>query len=398
MAEEYYSLKETAAKLNKTEDQVREYVKQGRLKEYLDRGQKFYKRPEVDDLALSVSGDDGIDLSESDSISLGGSQVELDFDGSKAGKDAQRGLVDTEGIFLEPEESRAGGGDDEIGLAPGDDEVQLMPGDTGAHDAKKGGGLNLGDLSSADTSIGTTGINVLGDTDDQYKLTNDALGETRSLDAEDEQAEKLGDLDDDLNMDSVGSGSGLLDLSLQADDTSLGAVLDDILPGDEGPGAAAPAVDMGADFGPAGGDEAETQEMFTQPQAEAPAAGEPVDAGLSPMAAAPGAAVYYEAPVDSGENTKIDVALVLTLIITVLACMAVFTAAILKTAPGLISKLAAPTGPMGIVWYIGIGAFLISLICYFMSNSSGAPAKPKAAKAKKTKKEKPKKEKKPKKK
>ena len=31
-------------------------------------------------------------------------------------------------------------------------------------------------------------------------------------------------------MESFGSGSGLLDLSLQADDTSLGAVLDDILP------------------------------------------------------------------------------------------------------------------------------------------------------------------------
>ena len=33
---------------------------------------------------------------------------------------------------------------------------------------------------------------------------------------------------DDINLDSFGSGSGLLDLSLQADDTSLGGILDEI--------------------------------------------------------------------------------------------------------------------------------------------------------------------------
>ena len=31
-----------------------------------------------------------------------------------------------------------------------------------------------------------------------------------------------------MNLDSFGSGSGLLDLSLQADDTSLGGILDEI--------------------------------------------------------------------------------------------------------------------------------------------------------------------------
>ena len=47
---------------------------------------------------------------------------------------------------------------------------------------------------------------------------------------------KLDDLDevsldevgDDVNLDTFGSGSGLLDLSLQADDTSLGGILDEI--------------------------------------------------------------------------------------------------------------------------------------------------------------------------
>ena len=35
-------------------------------------------------------------------------------------------------------------------------------------------------------------------------------------------------MDEDINLDSFGSGSGLLDLSLQADDTSLGGILDEI--------------------------------------------------------------------------------------------------------------------------------------------------------------------------
>jgi uncharacterized membrane protein len=95
--------------------------------------------------------------------------------------------------------------------------------------------MDIGELSSADTSIGTTGINVLGDTDDEYKLASDSKGETVGAESTGTGAGTgLADLDADINMDSIGSGSGLLDLSLQADDTSLGAVLDDILPTGEG--------------------------------------------------------------------------------------------------------------------------------------------------------------------
>ena len=38
----------------------------------------------------------------------------------------------------------------------------------------------------------------------------------------------LKEIEEDVNLDSFGSGSGLLDLSLQADDTSLGGILDEI--------------------------------------------------------------------------------------------------------------------------------------------------------------------------
>ena len=54
----------------------------------------------------------------------------------------------------------------------------------------------------------------------------------------------LEEIEDDVNLDSFGSGSGLLDLSLQADDTSLGGILDEIYTseggGEEGKAAGAP--------------------------------------------------------------------------------------------------------------------------------------------------------------
>ena len=88
----------------------------------------------------------------------------------------------------------------------------------------------------ADTNVGTVGINILSGTEDAYKLTEDTKAETQAGDVD-----EIEGLDADANLENVGSGSGLLDLSLQADDTSLGAVLDDILPGgDEGGGGLPP--------------------------------------------------------------------------------------------------------------------------------------------------------------
>jgi hypothetical protein len=54
----------------------------------------------------------------------------------------------------------------------------------------------------------------------------------------------LEEIEDDVSLDSFGSGSGLLDLSLQADDTSLGGILDEIYT-PEGEGKAKPADEAG---------------------------------------------------------------------------------------------------------------------------------------------------------
>ena len=101
---------------------------------------------------------------------------------------------------------------DDLGLKLSDDDLSLD---------------KLGEIAKAETKMGSAGINILAETDEGYKLADDTKGDTL---AEEEPAKVSGSLDDDINMESVGSGSGLLDLSLQADDTSLGAVLDDILP------------------------------------------------------------------------------------------------------------------------------------------------------------------------
>ncbi len=58
----------------------------------------------------------------------------------------------------------------------------------------------------------------------------------------------LEEIEKDASLDTFGSGSGLLDLSLQADDTSLGGILDEIYtPGGEGkaPAAGEPAAAEG---------------------------------------------------------------------------------------------------------------------------------------------------------
>ena len=197
MAGTFYTLQEVTKKLGKSEQDVRVLVRQGKIREYRDGTRILYKQDEVDKLS-----------GESDIIDI------------VADSEANLELEKTAEIQLEPDE----------------DAQKKKP-------ASEGGfGLSqIGDLSQADTNIGTVGINVLGGTDDQYEITADTHAETKA--AEQEEIESL---DADANLESVGSGSGLLDLSLQADDTSLGAVLDDILP--TGPDIPAQAEATPGDF------------------------------------------------------------------------------------------------------------------------------------------------------
>jgi len=185
---------------------------------------------ETTDEQVSLTADDSVDLLASDSAS----DLLLDDDNNDAEKATDLG--DSFDIMLEDTTANVSANEGDNLLS--DDTLSGLLSDEPAKD-------ELSSLTKADTAVGTTGINILAESDGDYKLASDTKAETASPEDDDDfdlgdddmdmlaESTGLGNLDDDLNLDSIGSGSGLLDLSLQADDTSLGAVLDDILPDDD---------------------------------------------------------------------------------------------------------------------------------------------------------------------
>ncbi len=408
MAGAFYSLEEVMDKLGMSEAEVRELIQNGRIREFRDGAKQLFKTEEIDEFADSQSSSE-IDLSaDSDDIDLtpegeGGSEdegdeIELapdDEDQSEqqppAGepdKSMQLELDETGEISLQPDESAAFAADDN---APSDEEENIpdLGGDQDQAEAEPE--FDLSELSKADTNVGTTGINVLGDTDDDYKLADDTRGETKIADAE--GSGDLGSLDDDLNMDSAGSGSGLLDLSLQADDTSLGAVLDDILPGGESGGAVeAAAAEMAAEDEEAPPAD-ETDNVFEESAPE-PA---PEQEQIAPVAASPAAMPrYVEIPPDSVSNAC-GVSLFVPTAGMILAAVIIF-AAFQDAVPAFMNAVQGEMWGMSILWYVVIG---MAVFCLFIvtvgAAMGGSGSGTKTKKKPKAKKEKPKKEKKPKK-
>lgn len=219
MAGNFYTIEEVAELLGKTEKEVHTLVQEGKIREFRDGTQLLFKKEEAEELKDEMN-DFSISL---DDLDAEDSTVGL------AGDESTIGLADESSV---------------IGLSPMDDSKSL--------DNEMS---SMIELSEADTTLGGEGVNLLGD-DDEFGPAADTSAETTdalSLDDESEEVDDIGRLDADVNLDSFGSGSGLLDLSLQADDTSLGAVLDDILPtagGDEAGGAAIDEFDLDADAAP----------------------------------------------------------------------------------------------------------------------------------------------------
>ncbi|MCC6359092.1 MAG: helix-turn-helix domain-containing protein [Phycisphaerales bacterium] len=105
----------------------------------------------------------------------------------------------------------AGGGTSMIGLAPMDDD----------DDAKK---------KKEGTVITTSGIDVFDD--DELEIETDPMAKTTITEGAGDQ----------VSLEGTGSGSGLLDLTRESDDTSLGAeLLDEIYPGEDETVPAKPA-------------------------------------------------------------------------------------------------------------------------------------------------------------
>jgi excisionase family DNA binding protein len=358
MADMYYSLKQVSERLNIPEEGVRELVEQGRLREYPDGPNRWFKIDEVEALMSDTSF---MAMQEQAQPAESPPSQETPPPPSQESPP--------------PPQAQEQALEEEISVAPEAEAGKIEP---------------AGD----ETTVSGQGISILGETDTEYKLADDTLGETKAVSsgrtfAEDLKAgtakgktgeSSLEEIEGDVNLDTFGSGSGLLDLSLQADDTSLGGILDEIYTpeGEEAEKATPPAAASAAEVA------AEAEEL-TAPSEEAPMPAEP-------LAAEPPAMVvktYVEAAPDvwSGALGKMLWVPFAVVIYTAI----IVTGAIKGVAPALRTSI------QGLIWPIMGGAAVAALLVAGLSFMVGAPKgekKPKVKKEKPPKKEKPKKEKK----
>ncbi|MFA9476803.1 helix-turn-helix domain-containing protein [Phycisphaerales bacterium AB-hyl4] len=186
MAKMFYTLQEAAEKLGLDEDQVKEMAAEGKLQQFRDRDKLMFKREQIDQMAGGSSSDSSADAGAS-----GSGVIPLADDSAH----------DTDAIDLKDETHTAG---------------QTQPG------TQQG--------TSGGSSVGGSGVDVF------------ESGELEPIDpgAQTQVTQSVED-DDNLALESVGSGSGLLDLTRESDDTSLGAaeLLEEISSGGSTPGESA---------------------------------------------------------------------------------------------------------------------------------------------------------------
>jgi excisionase family DNA binding protein len=432
MAGMFYSLKEAAQKLGKTQDQVKQLAKDGKLREFRDGSNLLFKIEEVNALLAEGLdlGSDELELQElpaeepaealEDAAAVGES---LDDDifpldeeagpaleavaGDEGASDLDLLLDDSQAVGAEPEAAEfeleevpaaEPAAEEDLFLAEdlggsSAEEPLLVDEAAGSSEeislAQESGILADGsDISDMDTALTGEGINVLGGTDTGYDVTEDSMAETAgpAASAGTGAGASLEEIEDDVNLDSFGSGSGLLDLSLQADDTSLVGILDEIYTAEGGEGDATPAE--GEDMEAAIGEGASFDEITAEADQAAPeedvAVPEPV--AVMPTTMVP---AYAEAVPDAQSNILgmllflPMLALLYTTIVTVSGMRGIM--------PSILSSV------QGLIWYIAGGGVVLALIVFGISFTAGREKAPKVvakpAKDKKAKAEKPRKEK-----
>jgi hypothetical protein len=404
MAGMFYSLQQVIEKLGKTEAQIKALVREGKLREFRDGAKQLYKVEDVEALASIPKGDTAIfdnsmnlAIDETGEISLAPEELDMLMgDDNNSGKNESKLKLDETGALM---------ADEVLGQKPPEGEIELLPaddakdnnfdlGELAAEETQAGqrsGSLKSGfavpdsdkkSLANGDTniSLSSDSINVLSDSDTEFKLSEDTSGETKliktSPDALDDKGEdemSVARLDDDVNLDSFGgSGSGLLDLSLQADDTSLGAVLDDIYPEPQNAVAGKAAT-------PASGLAAEAEKIFEQ--------NEPQAYEQAETAAVPAAYAITAEPAPDAASNIFGITLFIPMIVMI------YTAIIVVSGYKSISELKILSSLEPIIWYAAGGAAVLVLLIAVIAlvSSSGGTKKPKQAKVKQPK---PKKEKK----
>lgn len=180
MAKAFYSMEEVCGLLGKSVDEIKALVQEGSLREFRDAGKIFFKAGDVNKL----TGGDAAASEDSGEIVLEpAAQTEPELPS----------LADGDGTSF-------------IGLEPVDDSEPTP------------------ERKDPDTGTAPAGIGVFDD--DELEIDADPMAET--------QITTTVGGEDQVALEGTGSGSGLLDLTREADDTSLGAeLLDEIYPGEE---------------------------------------------------------------------------------------------------------------------------------------------------------------------
>ncbi len=269
MANEYMTLEQVCERLGKSADEIRMLVAERQLSEIRDGAGVLYKTAEVEqvaakegssivdlaaveDLGNAEQGDaafssalseladasSGLDLlDESPSaaapmpaeVNLDDIPMDLPASPAPQAADAADLLPELELAPAEPEAAPQASADDLAFLSPAVPDLGLsgssiisleMPAETKAEEAPKPA-----------APAARKGISVFDD--DELEIESDPMGETQIAASVKE-------------LDSVGSGSGLLDLTRESDDTSLGAELLDVISPSAEPAEAETEVEAAA--------------------------------------------------------------------------------------------------------------------------------------------------------
>lgn len=219
MAKMFYTLEEAAEKLGKNLDEIRGMAKSGQIQEFRDRDKLMFKVDQIDLLTHDDIDEPHVDPDMSSMIPLAEDEpdesfADLSFDSgleSGAGADLGSGSIASGEFSLSESEAGASGAAPAKSAAKSAGEFasgaeSALDLDLPAGDARERTGVSIFDADELD----------LADPSAVTQLTDEGgFGE--------------------LQLDSVGSGSGLLDLTRESDDTSLGSeFLEELYPSDEG--------------------------------------------------------------------------------------------------------------------------------------------------------------------
>jgi hypothetical protein len=360
MAKMFYTLDEVCTRLGKSQSDVETMVTAGEIQEFRDGETLVFKVEQIDLLASSADSGSEIELDLSSSAFDMGDSGGIDMSASGS---AELDLGEVDSISgLDSPAGDAGGLD---APTPLPDKAPASVEDSTA--GEDGLGMNLDGSSLSSFDLGGTGsaggmdFTEPGSLVDEMDLSAelaapaaDDSGDISSLDLGEAGETRIGEGIDDLTLESVGSGSGLLDLTRESDDTSLGAeLLEEVYSSDDD------FVDVPAASG-----------LFEA--AEASGAAEAVMGSSEPglaAVAAPIAGVSVAAqswdPSGSGLSTG--------LCIGALVCLLGVFAIVGVEAIGSTSGLAPVIGEKLWIWSAGIagGTVLLGLIGLLIGKKSG---------------------------